>query len=266
MAAIEHTRTGNGTPPIVFVHGFGCARSDWDAPVAHLAPRHETVAVDLGAHGRTPGTREHGRIETHGRDVASLLGALDLPPAILVGHSMGCRVVVEAALNAPASVAGLVLVDGSRLGSAGSKVHETTRDQIAAAGFQTFVRPLFAAMFSPAYDRAKADAVIARAAAMPADIAGALFADIGRWDAEKMDAAFGRLHAPLMLIQSTYQDEKRQRRSLQAGQTSPYLDFVRSAVPLARIEVVPGVGHFPQLERPEVVNGLLAAFATGLKR
>jgi len=265
MAGIEHTRKGSGTPPFVFVHGFGCARSDWDAQVEHLAPRHETVAVDLGAHGDTPGTHAHGRIETHGRDVADLLGALGLSPAILVGHSMGCRVAVEAALNAPASVAGLVLVDGSRLGAAGSKAHEATRDQIAAAGFQTFVKPLFAAMFSPAYDRAKADAIIARAAAMPPEIAGALFADIGRWDAEKMDAAFARLHVPLMLIQSTYQDEKRQRRSLEPGQSSPYLDFVRNAVPRARIETVPGVGHFPQLERPEAVNAFLDDFLARLK-
>jgi pimeloyl-ACP methyl ester carboxylesterase len=265
MAGIEHTRRGSGSPPFVFVHGFGCARSDWDAQVEHLAPRHETVAVDLGAHGATPGRPEHGRIETHGAEVADLIAALGLRPAILVGHSMGCRVVVEAALRAPAAVAGIILVDGSRLGSAGSKAHEATRDQIAAVGYGAFVKPLFAAMFSPSYDRAKADALIARAGAMPPGIAGALFADIGRWDSDKMDAALASLHAPLMPIQSTYQDEKRQRRSLQAGQSSPYLDFVRTAVPRARIEVVPGVGHFPQLEQPGAVNALLTAFVNGLK-
>ena len=99
MANIEHTRTAGGTPPFVFVHGFGCARSDWDAQVAHVTPRHEAVAVDLGGHGTTPGTMDHARIETHGRDVAVLLEALKLAPAILVGHSMGCRVVMEAALR-----------------------------------------------------------------------------------------------------------------------------------------------------------------------
>jgi pimeloyl-ACP methyl ester carboxylesterase len=265
MAGIEYTRKGSGSPPFVFVHGFGCARSDWDAQVAHLAPQHTTVAVDLGAHGETAGRPEHGRIETHGKEVADLIAALELPPCILVGHSMGCRVVLEAALNAPASVAGIVLVDGSRLGAAGSKAHEATRDQIAAVGFQTFVKPLFAAMFSPAYDKVKAEAIIARAAARPADIAGALFADIGRWDSEKMDATLAGLKVPLMLIQSTYQDEKRQRRSLAKGQSSPYLDFIRSAVPRARIETVPDVGHFPQLETPQSVNALLTAFIAGLK-
>jgi pimeloyl-ACP methyl ester carboxylesterase len=265
MAIIEHTRTAGGKPPFVFVHGFGCARSDWDAQVAHLTPRHETIAVDLGGHGTTPGTVEHASIETHGRDVAALLDSLKLSPAVLVGHSMGCRVVIEAAVAAPWAVAGIVLVDGSRLGAAGSKAHEATAAQIKSVGYEAFVRPLFVAMFSPSYDPAKSEPIVARALARPPEIAGALFPDIGRWDAEKMDAALDRIHVPLMLIQSTYQDEKRQRRSLEAGQTSPYLDMVKSRAPRAQIEVVPDVGHFPQLERPDAVNALLDRFAAGLK-
>lgn len=264
MANIAHTRGGKGSPPFVFVHGFGCARSDWDAQVGHLQPRHETVAVDLGAHGSSPSTAEHAFIETHGRDVAALINELKLATSILVGHSMGCRVVIEAALAAPEKVVGLILVDGSRLGTPGSNVHETTRQQIADVGYGAFIRPLFVAMFSPAYDKAKAEVIIARAVARPAEICGALFADISRWDAEKMDAALDRAHAPLMLIQTTYQDERRQRRSLTAGQSTPYLDFVKAKVPAARIEVIAGTGHFPQLETPAAVNALLDSFVRGL--
>lgn len=149
---------------------------------------------------------------------------------------------------------------------AGSKAHEATAAQIKSVGYEAFVRPLFVAMFSPGYDRAKSEPIVARALARPPEIAGALFPDIGRWDAEKMDAALDRIHVPLMLIQSTYQDEKRQRRSLEAGQTTPYLDMVKTRVPRVQIEVVPGVGHFPQLEVPQAVNALLDRFAGALKR
>jgi pimeloyl-ACP methyl ester carboxylesterase len=97
MPLIHHVITGQGRLPNVFVHGFGCAHSDWDAQVAHLSPRHQTVAVDLRGHGASPGTPDECSIDQHGADVAEIMRALALPPAVLVGHSMGCRVVVEAA-------------------------------------------------------------------------------------------------------------------------------------------------------------------------
>jgi pimeloyl-ACP methyl ester carboxylesterase len=265
MAGIEYVRAGEGSPPFVFVHGFGCAREDWAAHVAHLSPRHTTIAVDLGGHGKSPSTPEHGRIETHGGDVAALVGSLALPPAVLVGHSMGCRVVLQAAMDAPKSVLGVVLVDGSRLGMPGANTHEATRRQIEETGYQVFIRPLFAAMFSPRYDAAKAQPLIERAAALRPELGTALFADIGRWDSENLDTVLGKLHVPLMVVQTTYQDEKRQRRSLAKGQSSPFLDYVRSKVPAARIEVIPDIGHFPQLEAPEALNGLLDSFAQSLK-
>jgi pimeloyl-ACP methyl ester carboxylesterase len=82
MPLIHHVITGRGCPAIVFVHGFGCAHSDWDAQVAHLSPRHQTVAVDLRGHAASPGTVAECSIERYGADVAGLMQALALPPAV----------------------------------------------------------------------------------------------------------------------------------------------------------------------------------------
>src|SRR5579885_2846828 len=98
MSLLHHVIAGPPTRPVVFVHGFGCGLTDWDSQVAHLSPRHLTVAVDLRGHGRSPGPAVACSIERYGADVAELMRALSLPPAVLVGHSLGCRVVTEAAL------------------------------------------------------------------------------------------------------------------------------------------------------------------------
>src|SRR3954453_4837520 len=118
MPLIHHVVTGTGRPPIVFVHGFGCALADWDAQVAHLSSHHKTVAADLRGHGKSPGEAAECSVERYGADVAEVMCALDLPRAVVVGHSMGCRVAVEAALQAPARTAAVILVDGSQFAAA----------------------------------------------------------------------------------------------------------------------------------------------------
>jgi len=264
MALIDHTRRGSGRPPLVFIHGFGCARSDWDEMVAHFGGRHETVAVDLGGHGATPGTPAHRRIETHGADVAELLDSLGMLPAIVFGHSMGCRVAMEAALRAPERVKAVVLVDGSRLGEPGSNAHLARGKALETAGYGPFIRAAFEQMFAPGYDKAKAQAIVQRALARDPDICGPLFADIGRYDAENMDRVVSSLKVPLLAIQTTMTAPDGKRVSMEAGATSPYLDFLRRAKADVLVEVIPDTGHFPQLERPAETNAIIETFLRGL--
>ena len=264
MPLIHHTRTGSGRPPLVFVHGFGCARSDWDAQVAQFSPRHETVAVDLGGHGTTPGTADHTRIETHGADVAELLRSLKLPPAVIFGHSMGCRVAMEAALRAPEHVKAVVLVDGSRLGEKGSTAYLARGEGLKTLGYAAFVRGAFEQMFAPTYDKAKAQVIIDRALARDPDVAGPLFVDIGRYDAENMDRVVASLKVPLIAIQTTTTGPDGKRASMTVGQSTPYLDFLKRAKPDAQVEVIADTGHFPQLERVSETNAIIERFLKGI--
>lgn len=260
MTVLDHTREGRGGPTIVFVHGFGCSRSDWRRQVAHLRGRFETVAVDLGGHGTTPGSAAHEFIDTQGKDVAALLAELNIGRAVLVGHSMGCRVVSHAMSEAPSRVAGLILVDGSRLGAAGSTAYLERRKRIAEVGYRTFIAPFFAQMFRPGADPEVAQPVIDRALAMDDAFAGSLFSNIGKWDAERFDEVLGKVRVPLLAIQTTYMTPAGERASLQKGQTSAYLDDVRRLVPEARVEIIENAGHFPQIEQADEMNALIDAF------
>src|SRR5712692_7027420 len=142
--------------------------------------------------------------------------------------------------------AAIVLVDGSRMSGGVA---------LESAGYVAFADGLFGQMFvrsSP-----QSEAIIARAKRMPANTAVAAFRSLLRWDAEKLEAALAAVRAPLMVIQSTWINPERKRASLKAGQTSPWLELLRQRVPGARIEVVPGVGHFTQLEAADTVNRLI---------
>ncbi len=262
MPLIHHVVTGQGQPPVVFVHGFGCALSDWAAQVAHLAPRHQTIAVDLRGHGACPGTPAEASIERYGADIAELLHTRVGTPAVLVGHSMGCRVVTEAALQAPALTAGVVLVDGSQFAPAmGAVLAETFA---RPDGYASMNRSLFAAMFTPRTDPQVAAAIADRAAALPRAIGERLLADMQRYDEHRLTASLGCLRAPVMAIQTTWTNEKRERAPLRAGQATPYLAMLGGAVPAARIEIIPETGHFPQIDEPVRTSALLDGFLATL--
>ena len=256
---MHYESSGAGTPAFVFVHGYSRDHTDWEPQVAALKKRHRVVACDLRGHGKTPGEPQDCSIENYGADVAELVRTLDLAPAVLVGHSLGCRVVLEAARAHPGSAAGLVLVDGSCTASGDpAAAEQAMRQTITTMGYPAFSEERFHDMFPcPNPD---AERLIALSRTLPAAIGTALVPRMTRWDAQYMDAALSAIKAPLMAIQSTYLGPGLKRASLAPGATSPWLERVRHAAPHARIEIVPGVGHFTQLEASEKVNRLLEDF------
>jgi pimeloyl-ACP methyl ester carboxylesterase len=260
---MHYLRAGSGAPTLAFVHGFGCSHEDWLLQINELKNRFETVTWDLRGHGMTPGRPQECSIENFGGDVAALISVLDIEKTVLIGHSMGCRVVLEAARLAPERVAGLVLIDGSRLATGDPGAAEAAaRAAIDKSGYAAFAENLFRQMFfSPS---PLAEAIITRAMRQPAEIGSVLWPRMARWDAGEMDAALAAVRAPLLAIQSTTRDPQTLRRApLKPGDTSPWLDLVKQKT-TAKNEIVAGAGHFTQLEAAERVNRLIADFAGSL--
>jgi pimeloyl-ACP methyl ester carboxylesterase len=267
---MHFVRAGHGAPPLVFVHGFACRLEDWRAQLEHFEKNHTVVACDLRGHGETPGRPQECSIEHYGGDVAALVNHLDLKGCILVGHSMGTRVVLEANRLLVAShnaerVAGIVLIDGSRSGSGDPDAAErAARDAVESSGYPAFAEQLFRNMFfTPS---AQADAIVARAVRQSREFGPLLWPSMARWDAASMETALAAVRAPLLAIQSTTRDAQMRRSPLKAGQTTPYLDLIRSAVRGASIAVVPDTGHFTQIEAADHVNRLIADFIRGKRK
>jgi len=255
---MHFVRAGQGAPPILFVHGFACSLDDWKFQFDFFSKTNEVISCDLRGHGRTPGRPQECSIEHYGGDVAALIMNLELEKTILVGHSMGCRVVLEAARLVPKRVAGLVLIDGSRNATSDPDAAEKgARATVEKMGYAAFAEALFRQMFFK--PSAQADAIVARAVKSSAEFGPELWPRVTRWDAGSMDAAFAAIHAPVLAIQSTTRNAQLQRAPLKPGETSPWLDFLKK-FPNVKTEIVPDTGHFTMLEQPETVNRLIEEF------
>jgi pimeloyl-ACP methyl ester carboxylesterase len=247
---------GRGAPPLVFVHGFACAHTDWKFQLEQFKQTHEVVACDLRGHGATPGRPHECSIEHYGGDVAALVNNLELRGVFLIGHSMGCRVVLEAARLLPKRVAGVVLIDGSRAGSGDPDAAESAARAAIGGNYPAFAENLFRQMFfKPSVE---ADAIVARAVRSSAAFGAELWPRMARWDAAMMENALAAVRGRILAIQSTTRGADLKRSPLKAGETSAWLELLKSYG--ARIEIVPDTGHFTQLEAPQRVNPLIAEF------
>jgi pimeloyl-ACP methyl ester carboxylesterase len=102
----------DGTP-VLFVHGNVSSSLFWQPTMLALPAGYRPIAVDLRGFGGTdpePVDATRG-LDDYADDLAALLAALELPPAHLVGWSMGGGVVLRHLLVEPSTVASLVLVD-----------------------------------------------------------------------------------------------------------------------------------------------------------
>lgn len=254
--------TGSGIPPIVFVHGFACDVTDWTAQVMSFAPRTTVVTCELPGHGADLGSDASFTVGAFGAEIVRAL--LGLPPAILVGHSMGCRFALEASRIAPDEVAGLVLIDGSSIGSGDATAAAAAMSELLAGGrYRPFVRQFFESMFVPSSDPALAYRIFERALLLPDAAGRSLLVDTARWDASSAAAALDAVRVPLLAIQSTTMNEAHERVSLEPGMHSPWLELVQAHVPSGRITTLAGTGHFPHIERAVEVTELISQFVWG---
>ncbi len=104
-----------GLPPLVLCDGLGCAGYIWRFLAPELARLRRVIHWNYRGHGKSERPADPARVSL-GECVDDLLAVLDAagePSAVLVGHSMGVQVALQAHATAPERVAGLVLVCGA---------------------------------------------------------------------------------------------------------------------------------------------------------
>jgi pimeloyl-ACP methyl ester carboxylesterase len=108
---VQYRVYGSGEPAIVFIHGWSCDSNYWRAQIPEFKKKYTVVTVDLAGHGGTDGNRTEWTMARFGQDVAAAVAAVPNEKLILVGHSMGGPVAIEAARLLKSRVIGIIGVD-----------------------------------------------------------------------------------------------------------------------------------------------------------
>ncbi len=101
------------TKTLVLLHGLGDEADTWRHVFPSLAQQHTVIALDLPGFGRSDKPPITYDIPFYKNVIAALQNQLDLQRVTLIGSSMGAAISQAIALDQPAWLEGLVLVDGS---------------------------------------------------------------------------------------------------------------------------------------------------------
>jgi pimeloyl-ACP methyl ester carboxylesterase len=238
---IHYETAGERGPTLVLVHGSGGSAAVWAHQLDGLAGVARVVAIDLPGHGRSAGEAP-ATIAASVAVVRGLVEALDLPTVVLGGHSMGGAVAQAFALAHADRLAGLVLIGtGARLRVLPEIIDTLERDHPAGV---RLVADLAVGAGAPA--GVKTSVHETTLAAPPRS----LIADFRACDAFDVIADLGTIAVPTLVVCGA-----------EDRLTPPkYADFLRQRIPGARLVVVPGAGHYVQLERPAETTAALRDF------
>ena len=245
---IEYEVRGSGSPAVVLVHGWSCDRSVWRHVVPMLAADHQVVTLDLPGHGSSGHDRASWTIQAFGSDVASVVQAAVEGQVVLVGHSMGGDVILDAARLLPGRVPGLVWID----------VYQTLDDDVSPAAVDRILSPIRASfrsgtetfvrgMFLPDADPAVVAEVVALMAGATPRIAVPLVS-VSMANAARVPALLSELGLPAVAL----------------NPAEPPSDAASLASHGVRLVSLPGVGHFPMLERPAAFTRVLSSVISEL--
>ena len=256
---VEFSDRGSGEP-VLLVHAGVFA--DWFVPLAAspVLDGFRVIRLRRAGYLSGPPPARHLTLRDHARHAAALLDALGVPAAHVCGLSSSCLINLQLAMDRPASVASLTLMDpapGAVLQAPSQQnfTSSVARPALAAAaagdagsafdiwmggvdsGYQSVLE---ASLGSDGYQRAVAQSRFFFADELPA---------VREWALDEDRAA--NLAKPVLLV---------------LGANSPpnfhdMVDLLAGVLPDAQIVTLGGVGHLMPLQDPEAVGRLIADFA-----
>jgi pimeloyl-ACP methyl ester carboxylesterase len=260
MAFLKIDSAGSGAPCLIFVHGGFCDRHDWDAQVTAFASRHRVIAFDMPGHGESQLPAEP-TVAALGEALCEVKDRYGGGNVVLIGHSLGVDIVLEAYRQCPASIAGLLLIEGGLVADGDpERAANAVAERMDAVGLDAFLRGAFSQMFTSTSNAKLRERVLGRLERLDRSFAREIIHSKVRWDASVAASVLASVTTPVRLIQSTYFDETFERRSLKGGMTTPWTALVSRQVPHADVCYVEATGHFPHIEAAEIVNEQIRAF------
>ncbi len=247
---------GAGDPPLLLLQGLGYSMWAWRYQLPAFGSKRRTIAFDNRGTGRSSLEPGPFSMEQFAGDALSVLDALEVESAHVLGLSMGTFVAQLMALLAPGRVRSLVLVGGSPGGLEHTPLPaETLEAWLANSQLPPteFVRQTMHLSFSPGWSESHPELYEELVEARlhhptPPECWQAQFAAAGRFLQD--GAPVEQIGVPTLVVHGD------------ADRVVPVSNgrLLARRIPGAELVVLPGRGHVVHLESPDELNRLVENF------
>ncbi|MPY88915.1 MAG: alpha/beta fold hydrolase [Luteitalea sp.] len=245
---LEYVQQGDPSGlPVVFLHGVTDSWRSFEGVLSRLPSSMHAVALSQRGHGGSSRPVAGYRIVDFSSDLDAFLDKLDIPAALIVGHSMGSYVAQRFAMDHPGRTLGLVLMGAfpALRGHAGvPELWGSAVSTLLDPMDPRFVLDFQQRILARPVPRARLETLVRETLKVPAHVWRAAFVDCLESDFSKELAT---IKAPTLIVCGD-QDALFPRCDQAA---------LHAAIPASRLVVYPGAGHAFHWEDP-------AQFATDL--
>jgi pimeloyl-ACP methyl ester carboxylesterase len=245
---IAYTKCGNSDTALVFLHGWCINKEYWENQVRFFCPRYTVVTIDLPGFGQSGKERENWSFEAYTEDVKKVINDLNLKKVILIGHSMSGDIILHMDNKYPGMLAGIVGIDNLHQPV---EVFDAQRNKENDAFFKTLQArfdstvKLFMTdfLFQPSTDTTIIRRVMNDVYNADSTAATAVLRSNTIISQKEKPMMMGLSHR-LYLVNSDV-------HPINADSLNKYCKKGFHA------ELIPGTGHYPMLEKPELFNAAL---------
>ena len=243
---------------MVFAHGFGCDQNMWRYVAPHFEAEFRVVLFDHVGAGGSPASEydadRHSNLGGYADDLLQVCHALDLAAVTFVGHSVSAMIGVLAAIREPQLFARLVLLgpspryidDGDYVGGFSAEDITELLESLDSnyLGWSAGMAPVI--MGNP--DRPELGAELTASFCRSDPDVARKFAHVTFMSDNRADLL--KVTTPTLVLQCT----EDVIAPVSVG------EFVRDAIPGARLEFLEATGHCPNLSAPDATTRAIAAF------
>jgi pimeloyl-ACP methyl ester carboxylesterase len=184
---LEYVRRGDASGvPVIFLHGVTDSWRSFEWMLPHLPSTINAYAISVRGHGGSDRPAHGYDAEDFARDINGFMERLEIPSAVVVGHSMGSGIALQFALEYPSRTRALVLMGAMSKWGGTADIDDLVA---AVARFGDKVDPAFVLEFQLSTVATSVPDIIEVAVEeslrVPARVWQAAFAGIARFDVSK---------------------------------------------------------------------------------